>query len=244
MLRFLEEARGCDLVRVGSRNDGGYLLPDLALRKRPEIIISPGADVNVTFETHFAEMGSLVVCLDASVDGLPVEHPNLIFVKKFLGTVESTLWTTLESALEEAKTLSRSRGLSSSSELRGNNILQMDIEGWEWPVFEEISPSTLKAFEYIVVEFHDTHLFYEQKRWRQMSMAISNLMTTHRAVFLHRNNGDKMLKIDSVDVPPLIEVTFARKDVKLEARLVIPDSAPNSPDFEDKLPNWLAPYAK
>jgi len=243
MLRFLDEAKGARLTRVGSPNDGGYLLPDLALEKKPSIVISPGADVNVTFESHFAEMGSLVICLDASVEHLPVEHPNLIFVKKFLGPHNSENWTTLETILEEAIAILPSLGQPLSEWPLDSNILQMDIEGWEWQVFEGVTPATLQAFEYMIVEFHDTHLFYEPKRFKQMTAAIRNIMSTHRLVFVHRNNGDKMLRMGSVDVPPLLEVTFARKDINFESELEIPASAPNSPEFEDEFPNWLAKYA-
>src|SRR5690606_15588501 len=85
---------GYNLVRIGPRGDGGYLVPgDLSGLAGA---ISPGVSTQCGFDIDLADRGIPVVMADASVDGSPVAHHEFIFVKKFVGRQETETETRIE----------------------------------------------------------------------------------------------------------------------------------------------------
>jgi len=85
-------------------------------------VTSPGVDNRATFETSLIERGIPCYLVDGSVDAAPIKGDMVHFSKKFLGVVNNETTITLDDWVYDNKL--------------GHDdlILQMDIEGAEWPV--------------------------------------------------------------------------------------------------------------
>jgi hypothetical protein len=186
-----------DLVRIGPKGDGGYLLPD----DFDDIggCVSPGVSSECGFDTQIADMGIEVFMADASVDGPPTSHSNFHFTKKYLDTYTSDNTITLDSF---AATIAPGKDL----------ILQMDIEGAEYRVIAATTVETLSRFRVIVVEFHDLSNLFTKFGFREINNAFRKLLVTHRVVHIHPNNIGGPTVGSHISVPSLMEFTFYRKD--------------------------------
>ena len=123
--RFIEKFRpksvGKELIRIGGKGDGSYLLPDDLFGI--SVCFSPGVDVSSTFEQELAESyGIDSFMVDFSVDKPPIENKHFHFDKKFLGNKNDEKFIRLEDWVK-ANTIDNS-----------DLILQMDIEGAEYDI--------------------------------------------------------------------------------------------------------------
>src|ERR1700684_3718638 len=127
-----------DLIRLGGDADGGYLVPN----DLDGIVacFSPGVGPVVSFEEALVERGIPCFLADASVTSPPILNQLIHFERKFLGVVNDDTTTTLDAWV---------RNYAPAS---GDLILQMDIEGAEWPVLLNVSDETLRRFRIIVIE--------------------------------------------------------------------------------------------
>ena len=187
------------LIRVGPHSDGGYLVPDDL--DGISTCISPGVSDEVGFDFDLAERGMKIVMADASVDAPPIDHPKFSFVKKFIGIESDRDHLSLEELCAYADS-DRSEDL----------MLQMDIEGDEWKVLLATNIETLKRFRILVVEFHDFQQIFCQHSCDFIKSALSKILKTHRVVHVHPNNVHKPARFNGLSVPPVIEITFYRKD--------------------------------
>lgn len=185
------------LVRIGGDRDGGYLVPDDL--DGITACFSPGVDVVASFEEALAARGIPSFLADASVDGPPVTHPLFAFEKKFLGVVDDDTTLTLDSWVK--------RCAPGTDDL----LLQMDIEGGEWPVLLNVSTETLMRFRIIVVELHWLERLLDKAGFSIMSAALDRLLQNHAVVHNHPNNVKPPLKA-RFTIPGLQELTFLRRD--------------------------------
>src|SRR5690349_1744358 len=74
---------GIELIRCGAERDGGYLIPDDL--EGIEYLFSPGVKDITAFEDQLANCGIKSFLADYSIDRPPVERPEFVFDKKFLG---------------------------------------------------------------------------------------------------------------------------------------------------------------
>jgi hypothetical protein len=193
-----------DLVRIGPKGDGGYLLPD----DFDDIggCVSPGVSSECGFDTQIADMGIEVFMADGSVDGPPITHPNFHFTKKYLDTYTSENTVTLDSY---AAPIATGKDL----------ILQMDIEGAEYRVIAATSVETFSRFRMIVVEFHDLSNLFTKFGSREIGNAFRKLLLTHRVVHIHPNNIGGSTARGHLSVPSIMEFTFHRKDRPTDAKI-------------------------
>lgn len=185
------------LVRVGPAIDGGYLLPDDL--EGIAASVSPGVSTEVGFDLALAERGIDIYMADASVGGPPVDHPRFNFSRRFLDTYTSDTTTTLDDLVAT---------IPSSDDL----ILQMDIEGAEWRVFNSLSPAALARFRIMAIEFHDLGSMFSRFGFREINGVFRKLLATHAVVHIHPNNVTEPVTVDGLAVPPLMEFTFHRRD--------------------------------
>src|SRR5215213_9459706 len=68
------------LIRLGSDNDGGYLIPDDF--EGIVACFSPGVEINASFENDMLKRGIGCYLADGSVDGAPIQGVH--FLKKFI----------------------------------------------------------------------------------------------------------------------------------------------------------------
>ena len=186
------------LIRVGGKNDGGYLVPDDL--SGISTCFSPGVDVTASFEKDLACRGIYSHLADASVDGPPDNFKILSFEKKFLGVVNDDEYMTLEFWV-------RNRGGE------GDLILQMDIEGAEYQTIIATPMDILRRFRVIVLEVHDVQAWFNNPiAWETMQDFFCKLLADFHVVHLHPNNNCPFIDADGFLMPTVFEMTLLRKD--------------------------------
>jgi hypothetical protein len=252
-LYFLAPVVVGDLVRVGSANDGGYVIP-LSLIEKSEIVVSFGLSDNWSFEEQFKKINPCVRIhaydhtVSGSVFGLSLLRGilKLPFGKLPAGNL-SRRWTlfssyhrffTKDSRHFRERVNSRPdihRGATPSiafQRARSDRIfLKVDIEGDEYQIINDLI-KYVDRIDGLVIEFHQTgekrSLFIESVRLLQLVYDI---------VHLHANNFGPV-GVD--DLPEALELTFAKKSNldhhPKRDRLPLPTlDAPNNPckpDFQ------------
>jgi hypothetical protein len=196
--RFHPVTTRFNLIRLGRCCDGGYLVPD----DLGELVacFSPGVDVKSSFEVDLAERSIPCYLADASVDGPAVFHPLFHFVKKFLGVIEEGATTTLD------------RWVNLNVPGSGDLLLQMDIEGAEWPVMLNVSDSVLKRFRIIVMELHGMERLLDPFAFDVIAATMNRLLEYFHVVHLHPNNHIPAHRGAGLILPRGMEITLLRRD--------------------------------
>jgi Methyltransferase FkbM domain len=184
------------LIRLGGEADGGYLVPD----DLNDILacFSPGVDVTATFELELVRRGIPCFLADASVDKAPIEHPLVHFQKKYLGL--------------EKDQISLDAWVNTCAPPQGDLLLQMDIEGAEWPVLLNVSDRALERFRIIIIEFHYLESIFHKSDLRIFQATFARLLQYFHVVHSHPNNVAVPIVKGRVVVPKYLEMTFLRKD--------------------------------
>ncbi|WP_324761695.1 FkbM family methyltransferase, partial [Helicobacter bizzozeronii] len=170
--------------------------------KQPKAI-SLGVSESSPWDLEMANMGYLVLQYDASIDQGPYVHPNILFHKKFVGTQSDQQTTTLEQIMQDH-----------SFDPSLHNILQIDIEGAEWDIFEKLDFSILeKYFAQIIIEFH----WCDPRKLKQTQQHLAILEKFHQAfqpIHLHYNNCcTHFFYIQERFFCNVFEVSYLRQDL-------------------------------
>ncbi|WP_445167259.1 FkbM family methyltransferase [Mycolicibacterium sp. Dal123E01] len=187
-----------ELIRLGCAGDGGYLVPDdLA---GIEACFSPGVDNRATFEEALLAQGIRCHLADRSVEKSPIDSADCTFVKKYVGVVTNGDFITLDRWIEEMEPND------------GDLLLQMDIEGAEWPALLNISDTNLARFRIIVLELHDMERLMDKHAFRIINAVMGRLLEKFYVVHNHPNNYGGLVKVDSIEIPRALEITLLRRD--------------------------------
>ena len=190
---------GHALIRLGPERDGGYVIPDdLA---GIEACFSPGVSGISGFERDCAERGMKVFLADKSVDGPACRHELFTFTKKFVGATTDDDVMTLDEWV-----------MASLPEFTSDLLLQIDVEGCEYEVFLSASDALLRRFRIIVVEFHFLDHLWSEHFFRIARPVFDKLLQSHACVHIHPNNGGGVLRMGGLEIPPVMEFTFHRRD--------------------------------
>jgi Methyltransferase FkbM domain len=202
VLAFLKKIRpmttNIPLIRVGSADDGGYLVPDDF--KGLKICFSPGVALQSDFELAMAHRGITSFMADYSVDGPAITNPLFHFEKKFLGPIESETHTTLQSWVN--------RCAANKSDF----ILQMDIEDSEYDVLLATPRETLQKFRIMTIEFHRFRKLFSKSSLKKLNVIFDKLLQDFIVVHNHPNNHARVINYRGLKIPLLTEMTFLRKD--------------------------------
>ncbi len=187
-----------NLVRMGAKGNGGYLVPnDL---DGIEACFSPGVGTVNQFEYDCLNKSIQVFMADYSVD-LPKLENNMHFIKKFIGASSYENFITLDDWID---------GCNISDD--GDLLLQMDIEGFEYENIMSISQRNLQRCRIILVEFHALQFLYNRHQFSMISRVFDKLLQTHTLVHNHPNNCCDVIKYKDIEIPPVMEMTFLRND--------------------------------
>lgn len=188
-----------ELIRIGSENDGGYLLPnDL---NNIKYCFSPGVSTNSSFEeTLYQTYGIKSFLCDFSVDSPPINCEGFDFLKKYLNSYSDDQNMTLTQWIEN------------SGNLDGDLILQMDIEGFEYDVLAHTSIEVLKKFRILVIEFHELDKLHTNIGYKMITSVFNKLLDEFYIVHYHPNNYSNAQDYAGIRIFPLGEFTFIRKD--------------------------------
>lgn len=188
-----------ELIRVGPKGDGGYLLPnDL---ENIEALFSPGVGELSLFENDCTKYGMKIFLADKSVDGPSVENEMFVFEKKFIGASANDDFLTLDTWVNKSNLLE-------SSDL----MLQMDIEGYEYEALLSASNHLMNRFRIIVIEFHELNSLFSKGFFDKFSNVFDKILQNHECVHIHPNNCCKTVKKGDIEIPSVMEFTFIRKD--------------------------------
>lgn len=96
--------------------------------------------------------------------------------------------------------------------LDGDRVLQMDIEAAEYHVLLDVSDETLKRFRIMVIEFHRLNRIFSRFQFDVIKATFDKLLRFHHVVHIHPNNVSRSVIKRGLEVPPVMEFTFHRKD--------------------------------
>ena len=212
-----------ELIRVGCDGDGGYLVPDDL--DGIDACFSPGVDNRATFEEALLKRGIRCHLADASVDCNPLEDLRSTFTKRYLGVVNNETFITAD------------RWIDDHEPSGGDLLLQMDIEGAEWPVLLNIGARTLARFRIIVLELHDMERLLDRHSFEIIRATMDRLLEEFHVVHVHPNNFGGRVYARELEIPRSLEVTLLRRD---RARIASPATQfphpldePNTEDRRD-----------
>jgi hypothetical protein len=227
-----------ELIRIGSKNDGGYLCTFNSV-KQSATLISLGISTNWEFEKEFLKIKK------NKVNFFPVDDRlNLIFIIKciykdfgkllFYSNIKSifkSIYIFFDYIFFIQKFIKKStvdyfflNNLIKKKKL--NNIfLKIDIEGSEYRILDEIIKNK-NNINCIIIEFHDVDLhikrivnFIKNLRFYLTHIHANNFGGTD-------NNGDpKVLEVTFEKKPKIINVNEAKQPHKLDSQ--------NNPEIKD-----------
>ena len=193
-------ATNVELIRVGSQQDGGYLIPnDLSGIKA---CFSPGVDQTASFEAGLLDFGIRSHLADFSVDGAPQGVPVASFIKKFIGSNNSEQFITLESWMKN----------SPEYQPGSDFILQMDIEGGEYESLLSTADEVLRRFRIAAIEFHNIETWGQKDYFAIVEATFNKLLNIFYVVHNHPNNAMGIVNMNGFLTPRLFEITLLRKD--------------------------------
>ena len=194
---------GHKLVRIGPQGDGGYLLPDDFTGVFD--CLSPGSngewEFEISLENKYRIKSHILDNLEKKPQGFKEPHK---FYAGFLGAADREGQISLQSFI-------------SSAELEDdcNLILQMDIEGDEYEIFDEVSERLLSKFRILVVEFHYFDVMTNINNIDKTLSMFNKIDKHFDLVHLHPNNCCGVFNFGLSQVPRVFEATYHRKDRSL-----------------------------
>jgi|WetSurMetagenome_2_1015567.scaffolds.fasta_scaffold50989_2 hypothetical protein len=196
-------AHGHEKTRFGSRHDGGYVcLDDL---DGIDAVLSFGVEQNADFDVACADRGVTVYQFDHTVDAPRPEDSRLVFRRKMVSPVQGPEQVTLADLIQ----------VHDRGDERPNIFLKIDIEGWEWPVFDVTWATLLGRVRQITGEFHGFEwLVYPEWR-RRVGRVFHKLTSRFSLVHVHANNYALCSTFGDVTVPNVLELTFANRNFYL-----------------------------
>lgn len=191
-----------NLIRLGSQNDGGYLVPDCLMHIN--YLFSPGVSFVADFEEDCAKLGIKGFMCDASVDASLANKIGFSFLPYYLSdkTCHEQKVITLEDWVN--------RSISADSL---DLMLQMDIEGHEYDVLMATSPKLLQRFRIIVIELHGlSSLIRPDSRTLSVYRALNKIFRYFEVIHFHPNNCCGVYQAGNCVIPEVAELTLLRKD--------------------------------
>jgi hypothetical protein len=223
-------------IRVGSKHDGGYVVMRQLCETTPAVY-SFGVGEDIEFELDFDSRFSANTFMLFDPFVFPGRRPDNF---EFVRTGIDPGYHMLRSAPD-------------------GSLLKIDVEWNEWEaLYSNLDARTLSRFSQLVVEFHVIHA--ETPSWLTTyfySLYDTVLGTVNKRLFwkykivmekmneifycshIHANNSLPVVKLGGYQFPPLMEMTFVRKDLVKRAHLTttrfpVPHlDAPNKTDRPD-----------
>ena len=233
--RFLSEINkvydcdGLTKFRIGNKSDGGYVLLK-ELCNKVNTIYSIGIGDDVSFEVDFISKypDTWFKMFDPTIDCLPDKHDRFIFYKSDIQALEL-------------------------SEIPNNSLLKMDIEYSEWDNLLSLDEKVYKKFSQMIIEFHIVDIPNKQgmspyfsnfygKIYEDMNevlfgfyfRVLQGLNELFYIFHIHANNSLPKIEVGGCIFPPLLEVSFVRKDLVGDVITTYGDFPLSGIDFPNK----------
>jgi hypothetical protein len=206
------QVRDCGLskVRIGNKSDGGYVAY-MELCKNSPAVYSFGIGHDIGFEKDWVRRfpDCNIFLYDPMIEDIPEHHKRFTFHRFGIGL----RWKPLEY-------------------VTADSTLKMDVEWDEWGAFQIFKEEELIKFSQLLIEFHLVHAqpqagltpyftrFYadilarvNQDLFASYLQVLERLLNKFYIFHVHANNSLPMVQINGSTFPPLIEVSFERKDL-------------------------------
>ena len=197
-------------IRIGSENDGGYVLLNSGLDSI-EVVYSYGVGDNSDFEAMICEKYNAVARLyDHTIDSAPLKKDYLYFKREGVGPKKAEDRNTIENHIKE------------NGDSAKRLLLQMDVDGAEWDSLINTPNSVLSLFDQIVIEVHGlaTDLSAALNGGEVHEVSIGHKIKAFRKInslfylyHVHANTEAGMYYIDWLKVPDVLELTFINKKI-------------------------------
>lgn len=213
----LNKVYDCNLtkIRIGNQHDGGYIaLKEICEKTKFGYSLGIGNDIGfeVDFIKRFPDVK--IECFDPTIESLPKHSNN-----------------------ESFKNLTfKKLGPVSINKIQNDSLLKMDIEGCEWDAIigstGMFSIMNLMKFNQILIEIHLLHVeprktksdyfnsLYQrfadsvnESLFHNYYSALKSLNHFFYIFHIHPNNSLPKISIGEYKFPPLIELSFVRKDL-------------------------------
>lgn len=233
MDRLTTEDSGEKLFRIGSQNDGGYVLVEKDYSGA--FLLSGGISNDNNFEIEFAERGGFGHQIDYSIQGPPRKHKNLTFSpRRIVGEKELDFDVTLDDLCQEF--------ISEEVLEQKTTILKLDIEGSEWEILN--SAKNLGSFDQVLLELHYLNKLADPKVHLKSVEGLSRLLDLYFPVFISGNNCCGVVTLGGFTIPRVMELSLLnRSNYQIVAeRKVGPNQIFQSQNYTNKAPvvlkNW------
>ena len=187
---------GKNKIRLGNKYDGGYILLDDF--ENIKIAYSLGISNDVSFDKELADKNIDIYMYDHTIEKLP--YNNTRFHWKKIGLIGGT--NIKKDNMESLDLIIMENGHSTEQ----NMILKIDIEYYEWQVFESLPINILNQFKYIVAEFH----FRDSKDINYYSI-LKKIENTHQIFHIHCNNLGDIIDIKGYKICSSLEISYINK---------------------------------
>jgi len=225
---YLRPLKVNDLIRVGNKKDGGYLIPAEAFWNI-DGILSFGLGYNFTFEEHAYYMNNRlnIIVYDHSVNffcfltlflksikrifyfksnliNILAQFNNLVnYVKFFL--INKKIKHSSSKIVKKVSLPNEKNLKSIFCNLKEKKILlKIDIDGDEYQIIRQIKDFTKKV-HILIIEFHNL-----DKKRKLFKDSVFFLKTFFNIVHIHGNNYCPLCKDN---FPEVVELTFLNKEI-------------------------------
>lgn len=196
------DVEGAKYSRVGKDFDGGYVMLEDFEAATVDAAYSFGIADDVSWDEEIADRGIDVFMYDHTIDQLPTVHPRFQYFK---------LGITGEKKDVDLKTLNDILTQNGHAQHR-NLIMEMDIEGCEWDVFQHAELDVIDQFSQIVIEFHGlVAAAYDHEALMTVVSVLKKINKTHQSVHVHANGSTIPLLIGGLALSDVMEVTYLRR---------------------------------
>ena len=196
------------LIRIGQRDDGGYIM--LKPFSREKVAYSIGIADDVSWDLMMAKGGYDVYQYDHTIKGLPIQNDKFHWEQIGLAPKQDK-----KNKLDTLENLMKKNGHMEKEGM----ILKMDIEGCEWDILESIDSTIFDKFDQILFELHWIIKKYEKSK---VLDGLKKINCTHGMIHVHANNFEPLLYTKDFITPDTFEATFVnRKRYELKLSEVV-----------------------
>lgn len=193
------------LSRIGRENDGGYVIPELAIKKA-EVVIGYGISDDISFEeSATAIYGKPSYGFDCTSSLVQINQPNCYFIPSCIVSKH------LEQNFDHSGSFDQHLEMIGAKEKKV--FVKMDIEGNEYETVPDILDQASNVTG-IVLEVH----FIEQNQVAQLLSLLERLDENFLLVHLHANNCCGLTYSITTSnskgsIPRILELTYINKNL-------------------------------
>lgn len=213
---------GYQLIRIGNKFDGGYLIPNVL--HKIKYCFSGGVGDNYSFEQHLKDKSIKCFLADGTIK--PIK--GFKFIKKNINCFNDKKNITINEWISKNISVKKNEGI----------LLKLDIEGSEISTIYSIDEKYLKLIQVLVIEFHDLIFLGSQFGNKIFDEVISKILKNFTICHLHPNNYGSFRNIEGIKIPDLLEFTFINNNLiknkkKINYDFPHPLDSKNNPNTND-----------